>query len=96
MVWKLFSFQKSSCGRRTQKQSLKQWCMGFSENKKSCGIPNFFVKEYYTKDRKHYIMRRKKKAAVLERVLGCSYTVDFSVYNAKPVHFCIWRLRSWM
>ena len=87
-AWKIFPFQRSSCERRTQKQSLKQWCTE-SYEKKVEDYPNLFFKKIILKIEKDNNIRGETKADVLEGGLGFPGLVEFSVYDTKKVNFSI-------
>ena len=57
--------------------------------------PTLLYKKILQKIENDYIMRGKKKADVLEGDVECPDIVEFSVYDNKPVFFCLWQLISW-
>ena len=73
--------------RAAYKETKSETIMHGVFQKKGRGIPNFVVKEDYTKDIKSDKIRGEKKDSVLEGCVDCPDLVEFSVYETKPVNF---------
>ena len=86
VAWTIFSFNKNNCGRRTQKQSQKQWCMLFDE-KKLCTTQLCCTIILYKRSKKYDFMQRETKVVVFQGGVECPVLVKFSLYDTKPVHF---------